>query len=97
MEDQAMRTNRLALFGSCLLITVILGGWIHGSATPTLKGDTWKEALAQVPCQDVAKDGGDLKISGVILVVDGHSQPSPVIITKEDLIEVLDKKCFPKH
>ena len=92
-----MRTNRLALFGSCLLMTVVLGGWIHGSATLTVKGATWKEALAQVPCQDVTKDGKDLKISGVILVVDGQPQPNPLIITKEDQIEMLDKKCFPRH
>ena len=38
----------------------------------TFEGATWKEALAKVPCQDVAKDGKDLKITGII-VVDGES------------------------
>jgi hypothetical protein len=79
-----MPTSRLAIFGSCLLMTVILGGWIHGSP-PTLKGDTWKEALEQVPCEDVAKDGKDLKISGVILVVKGQPQPNPLVVTKKKI------------
>jgi hypothetical protein len=44
----------------------------------------------------VAKDGKDLKITGIV-VVDGKPSPPNPIITKEDLIEPLEKKCFPKH
>jgi hypothetical protein len=90
-----MPTHRPALFASGLLMAVILGGWIHGSAASSFEGATWKEALAKVPCQDVAKDGKDLKIAGII-VVDGKQSPDP-IITKEDEIEPLEKRCFPKH
>jgi uncharacterized GH25 family protein len=67
---------------------------LHGSA-PTFEGKTWKEALEKVPCQNVAKDGKNLKITATI-VVDGKPFPNPTI-TKEDLIEPLDKRCFPKH
>ena len=49
-----------------------------------------------MPCQDVAKDGKDLKITGII-VVGGESSPPNPTITKEDLVEVVEKMCFPKH
>lgn len=90
-----MRTNRLVLFVGCLFMVVTLGGWIHGTPTPTFEGKTWKEALAKVPCSDAAKDGKDVKITGV-LIVDGKSTADPVL-TKEDEIEPFDKKCFSKH
>jgi hypothetical protein len=89
-----MLTNRRAVFAGGLLVAVLLGGWTHGSA-PSFEGATWKEALAKVPCEDVAKDGKFLKIAAII-VVDGEKSSDPVI-TKEDLIEPLDKRCFPKH
>ena len=84
---------RLSIFTGGLLMAVLMGGWTHGSAA--IEGATWKETLAQVPCPDVAKDGRDLKIDRT-LIVDGVQYPDPVI-TKEDLIEELDRKCFPKH
>lgn len=68
---------------------------LHGGGTaPTFEGKTWSEALEKVPCQNVAKDGKDLKINGTV-IVDGNSFPNPVI-TEKDRIEPLDKKCLPK-
>jgi hypothetical protein len=32
----------------------------------------------------------------VVVVVDGQAQPNPLIIKKDDQIDLLDKKCFPK-
>jgi hypothetical protein len=90
-----MPTNRLAIFGGGLLIAAILGGFTHGIAPVTYEGATWNEALAKVPCKDVAKDGKNLKITGII-VVDGKQFPNPTI-SKEDQVEPLDKRCFPKH
>jgi hypothetical protein len=90
-----MLINRLSVLAGGLVMGVILGGWTHGSAVPSFEGATWKDALAKVPCQDVVKDGKDLKIAGII-VVDGKPSPDP-IITKEDEIEPLDKRCFPRH
>jgi len=88
-----MLTSRLSIFAGGLLMAVVTGGWTHGSAA--IEGATWREALAKVPCQDVAKDGKDLKIS-VTVIVNGEQFPNPTI-TKEDLIELLDKKCSLKH
>jgi hypothetical protein len=90
-----MPTNQLAQLAAGLLMAVILGGWLHhGSPPPSFEGATWKEALAKVPCQDVVKDGKDLKITGII-VVDGESSPPNPTITKEDLVKVVEN--FPKH
>jgi hypothetical protein len=89
-----MLTNRLKVFVGGLLMALILGGWIHGSAVATFEGKTWKEALATVPCQNVTKDGKDLKISGTV-IVDGNQFPSPTI-TKDDLMDPLEKRCFPR-
>jgi hypothetical protein len=88
-----MTANRLAVFAGGLLMAVIFGGWIHGSAS--FEGATWKAALEKVPCPNVMKDGKDLKISGTV-IVDGERFSNPTI-TKEDLIEPVDKRCFPKH
>jgi hypothetical protein len=95
----AMLTHRFALFAGCFFFVVTLSGWTHGVAQPpqppTFEGATWKEALAKVPCQDVGKDGEDLKITAII-VVDGKSTTDPVL-TKKDEVEPIEKRCFPKR
>lgn len=90
-----MPTHRLTLFSGGLLIALVSGGFTHGVAVPTFEGGDWREALAKVPCTNVAKAGKDLKITGIV-VVDGKRFPNPTI-TKEDLIEPVDKRCFPRR
>jgi hypothetical protein len=85
-------SNRLVVSTSALLIAASLGGFTHGIAA--FEGKTWNEALAKVPCKDVAKDDKDLKITGTV-VVDGKSFQNPTI-TEEDRIKLLEKRCFPK-
>jgi hypothetical protein len=89
-----MRTSRLALIVCALLMagTSAQARFPRGSAP--YDGKTWNEALAKVPCPNVAKDGKDLKIDGTV-IVDGKSFPNPVI-TEEDRIKPLDKRCFSK-
>lgn len=76
---------------------VVSAGWTHGIAVTTYEGKTLKQALAKVPCNYISKDGDDLKIQGVNIVVDGKPEPSPLILSKKDEIEPVEKRCFPKH
>jgi|GraSoi_2013_40cm_1033754.scaffolds.fasta_scaffold302872_1 hypothetical protein len=90
-----MRSSQIALLASVLLIVVTSAQarMLHGSR-PAFEGKTWKEALEKVQCQYVTKVGNDLTIAGLV-IVDGMSFPNPTI-TKDDLIEPLEKRCFPK-
>jgi hypothetical protein len=89
-----MRTSRIALLASVLLMVgTSAQAVLHGSR-PAFEGKTWKEALEKVQCQYVTKVGNDLKIAGLV-IVDGMSFPNPTI-TKDDLIDPLEKRCFPK-
>jgi hypothetical protein len=72
-------------------LPVMLGGWIHGSAPDRFEGANWFEVLQKVPCQDIAKDGRDIRITAV-LIVDGKTFEDPVI-KEEDRIKELERRC----
>jgi hypothetical protein len=74
-----MRAIQLAIVTGVLVSTCVsVEARFPRGAAPTFEGKTWNEALEKVPCQNVAKDGKDLKISGTV-IVDGKSFPNPVI------------------
>jgi hypothetical protein len=66
-------------------------GFTRGSFTVNVK--TWDEAYARIPCTHISKDGSDLKIAGLSVTVDNQSQPMPIIVTKQDDIEHIEKRC----
>lgn len=70
--------------------------WVQDSV-PAFKGKTLNEALAEVPCSYISQDGKDLEIKGVSLIVDGKPAAMPLILTKQDDIEPVEKSCFPEH
>ena len=57
-----MTTSRLALITCTLLVALTSAGFLHRApALPNFK--TWKEALKFVPCENVAQDGKDFKVT----------------------------------
>jgi len=89
-----MATSRLALITCTLLVALTSAGFFHRApALPNFK--TWKDALEVVPCKNVSKDGKDFKVTWAV-IVDGKSFSSRTI-REPDLIEVIERRCFPKH
>ncbi|MGA2996068.1 hypothetical protein [Bradyrhizobium sp.] len=68
-----------------------------GQGSVVIKGKTLDEALARVPCRFISKDGTDLKVSNVPIVIDESAEPNSLILTNESEIGPIKKRCFSKR
>ena len=76
------------LCAGALLRAVTSGAWIHGSPP---RYANWREALANISCQNILKDSKELKVIGP-LIVDGKSYQDR-IITNDEEIDAVEKRC----
>jgi hypothetical protein len=87
--------TRVSTCAATIGLALVSIGWTHG--TYTVEAKTLREALEKIPCSYISKDGRDLKIAGLSVIANGKSQPMPIVVTKEDEIESIEKRCSLKH
>jgi hypothetical protein len=96
MTGATMRANKILKVLGLLGVLTVTGGYRGGLVSiPNFEGDTWREALEKAPCDIISQVGDDLQIKNAVIVVKKKSFRDP-LITEEDRIKPVDKRCFPK-
>jgi hypothetical protein len=83
-------TNRSLLFTAALFLAAASGGWnVHGVPPPP-NYSSWREALADIPCNKIIRDGDYLQVIELV-IVDGKEHPTHVVTSKDEIKAVEDR------
>jgi hypothetical protein len=91
-ETRGIRAIKLVIILVVILSVVIaVFEFYNWSALPTVKSNTWEDALAKVGCSNIEKVDGALRISAHV-IVSGKKFEKPFIVSAP-LIELVTKRC----